>query len=587
MRRLRTLIVSLVFLLTLAPVAAWADHIPPGAGVIPVRLDAPVTWFSEGPVRFVNNAQAGRSFAGTLGEVEPFERGGRKYTVAGSSYYGFSVLDITDPVAPTVISEYSSGFGCPTNVAEAIAALETDDPVDYALGYGGFENDISFAPDGSWVALGMDAVGRCHDPAYGGIEIVDLSDLENPRTLHLVRNIGMSHSVTIDPAHPWLAYISTSDADDVIEIVDLKQCLGREPGDCKTTVARAVLDPEYLPGLADPTTKDDRAADGCHDIRFKPNRIYCAAVGSTLILDDSKVLKADGTLTGTHLTEGSNACETVDADPIYAPGILVTDCAGWTKDAFKQRKAEPVDMRFVSVVVHDGSKPADEDIAISHQADAIADGTIMIVTDERGGGVGADECPAGGIWFYDIRDERNPVLMQQPDGSPGVFQTKYNIPSIAGNNPNCTVHYGREYADENLLVFAWYTNGTRILRYVPDFTKTPAQITFEEIAAIAPISSTFDAMGVQRNPADPDELLVYTSDLGRGLDVFAVKTPRLTRAAAFGAPTAQPPPAPPKVGGAKSTRGLAGTGLPDPMVSGFALLALALAVRRILLRFAD
>jgi hypothetical protein len=177
--------------------------------------------------------------------------------------------------------------------------------------------------------------------------------------------------------------------------------------------------------------------------------------------------------------------------------------------------------------------------------------------------------------------------MVQPDGSPGVFRTKNNIPSFGGNNPNCTVHYGREYADENLLVFAWYTNGTRLFRYVPDFTKTPAQITFEEIAAIAPISSTFDAMGLQRNPADPEELLVYTSDVARGIEVFGVKTPRLTRAAAFGPPTVPPAPAPPKVGGTKSTRGLAGTGLPDPATTGFALLALALAVRRILLRFAD
>ncbi len=432
----------------------------------------------------------------------------------------------------------------------------------------------------------MDAPGRCHDPTAGGLEIVDLSDVKNPHTLHLVRNIGYAHSITIDPVRPWLAYMSTSDENDVIEIVDVKSCLGPAGTGCKPTVARAVLDPAYMSGLADPKTKEDRTTFGCHDIRVHGDRLYCAAVDSTLILDVSKMLEADGTLSGTHLTEGSDPCPVVDADPIYAPGITATDCTGWTKDVFVDRKAHPADIRLLSVVTHDASKPADQDIEIAHHADVIADGTIMIVTDERGGGLGADECPGGGISFYDIRDEHHPVRMVKPDGSPGIFRTEHNIPSLGGANPNCTVHYGREFADENLLVFSWYTNGTRIFRYVPDFSRRPAQIRFEELAAIAPIGSAFDAMGLTRNPKDATEVLVYVSDVSRGIDVFAVKTARLTRAAAFsvggtGGSTQ------PKVRGTKTTRGLAGTGVTDPNTVALVLLALALAVVRWVQRLRD
>lgn len=435
----------------------------------------------------------------------------------------------------------------------------------------------------------MDAPGRCHDPAWGGIEIVDLSDLTNPTLVHLIRNNGMSHSVTLDPLHPWLAYISTSDSEDLLYIVDFKSCMGIPAGSCRPSVAAAVFDYDYMPGLYDKTNKEepDRTTDGCHDLRFRGDRAYCAAVGSTMILDVSKVVRADGRLSGTHLNEGADACEVVDAHPVYAPGIKVTDCRNWHKDVFRDRKASVVEIPLLSVIVHDGSKPANEDIQVAHQAEAIADGKIMIVTDERGGGLGTDVCPAGGVWFYDIRHEKHPVLMRQPDGKPAVYLTQWNIPDIAGMNPNCTVHYGREFADENLLTFAWYTNGVRVLRYYPDFTTSPAQVRFEEIAGFATLDSPFDSMVLARNPENEDEVLVYATDIARGIDVWAFDTPRLTRAAAFGEaakPGSAPKPSPPKVGGTKTTPGgpvLPGTGVGDPEVLALIFLALALAIRSI------
>jgi hypothetical protein len=581
MRRLAILTLTIGF--AMLPTMARADHVPPNLGIIPGNLPAPPALLSEGPIRFVSNTPTGRSFAGTLGEVAPFTRDGKRYIVAGSSVYGFSVIEVTDPAAPTTVSEYASAFGCPGSALMQVTEGSRD-PIEIALGYGGWENDISWSPDGRWVVMGMDAPGRCHDPIFGGIEIVDLADVSNPKLVHLVRNTGQSHSVTLDPLRPWLAYISTSDSEDVLYIVDYKMCMDIPAGACTPTVAAAVFDYDYWPALYDKAEKRDKTETGCHDLRFYKDRAYCASVGSTMILDVSKVSEATGRLSGTHLTEGQDACSLVDADPVFAPGIKVTDCRNWHKDVFRDRKAKVVNIPLLSVIDHDGSKPAAEDISIAHQAEAIADGKIMMITDERGGGLGTDICPGGGVWFYDIRDEKNPVLMRQPDGKPGVYLTQWNIPNILGQNPSCTVHYGKEFADENLLTFGWYTNGMRVLRYYPDFTKSPAQIRFEEIAGFAGLDLTIDSMVLSRNPDNEDEVLVYAANVLRGIDVFAVETPRLTRAAAFGGAVAKPAPKPkpvaePKVGGTKTTRGgsLPGTGIADPGVLALILLALALA----------
>jgi len=592
---MRGLRIALLVVIAMAlPGAAWADHIPPNVGVIPARLGELPTVFTEGPVRYVSNAQTGRAFSGPLGEVDPFVRDGRRYTIVGSSIYGFSVVDVTDPTAPTVVSEYASAFGCPTEPVENLSQYSGD-----LLLTGGWENDISFAPDGRWVVLGMDDGGRCHDPIAGGVELVDTSDLTNPHLVHLTRNLGYAHSITLDPLHPWLAYVSTSDGNDVMDIIDFHSCIGQAPAKCKPPVARAVFDPEYLgKGIVDPTTGDDFATSGCHDLRFRGNLAFCAAVGSTLIFDVSGVLDSKDHLTGSDLTQ-ANSCPIVPADPIYAPGATVTDCRGWTKDAFTKAGAKAVNIKLLSAINHtcnappatepqrDCAEAPSEDIQIAHQASAIGDGQIMIITDERGGGLGADSCPGGGVWFYDIRDPRHPVLMMQPDGSKGVFLTKYNLPGIAGANPSCTVHYGREFADENLLTFAWYTNGTRIFRYFPDFSKSPAQIRFEEIAAIAPVGWAFDAMGVTRNPSDPNEVLVYVSDFDRGLDVLAVKTPKLTRAAAFVYATVKKVPKPRVLGTKTTGKPLAGTGVGTATDAASILLFLAFAMRVVIVRLGN
>lgn len=528
------------FVLALAGPAA-ASHVPTTFSV-PRGEQTGQSLLTVGDIRWVSNAQAGHGVAAPLGEIAPFERDGRRYMVASDSVYGLTVLDITDPKAPTPVSSYASSFGCPGSAEFAASQQEAilRDPrsgafgtaFEAGLGTVGWENDLSVTPDGRIAVIGMDAPGRCHDPSYGGLEFVDLSDLTNPRPLHLVRNVGFAHSAGIDPHHPWLAYVSTSDGDDFIDVVDFRSCLGGVAAldACKPVVGRIPFSAREYPQLRDPQdpTKDI-VGEGCHDLRFRATRAYCAAIDTTLIIDTSQVaggsLAADVDLAGTLLTAGPNACPVVDAT--RAPGVKVTDCSSWTEAAWEQRGGRGIGAPIRSVIRHNGNRPATADIEISHQAEPIEDGKILAVTDERGGGLneGAPACPGGGVWFYDIRDDANPKLMKNPDGSPAVFISKNTLPSPF----SCTVHYGEQFGSERMLTFAWYTGGTHVLRFTPNFTTTPATIAIEEVATMIPVGAwAIQAKPIMRDPDDPDRVLVYTADMARGLDVFSVAFERPT-----------------------------------------------------------
>lgn len=511
------------------PAIAIADHGPPVPQIPGVPADVPLA--ETGDVRLIDNVQTlGRAgLAAPFGETGSFERDGRRYLLVSNTTYGFAVLDTTDPLHPDVVSEYAGSGACPEALAEAAAANSLG-PLDPAQG---FENDISATPDGRIVVLGMDAGGRCHDPLDGGLEFVDLTDVTNPRTLALTRNPGLAHSVGIDPKRPWLAWVATSDSRDFVDVVDFRSCLGgvAEIDTCRPEVARTPFDARTWPQLGKPGDKDP-ITTGCHDVRFRGDRAYCAAVNTTLILDTSKMVGPDGRLTGTKLTD-NDGCPVIDA--VRAPGVKITDCMIWTQAQFIAAKAQPMDMPLVSWIKHDGSKPADQDIAIAHQAEVIADGTTMLITDERGGGyANQNGCPGGGIWFYDIRDETKPKLMKKADGGLGVFITEFAPPPPVSRSSSCTSHYGQEYADENLLTFAWYNAGTRVFRYTLDLTTTPATIGFEEVASTVPAGTmAIQSWTAGRNPADPDELIVYVSDAVRGLDVLGVRSPKVTRTQAI------------------------------------------------------
>lgn len=550
--------------------AARADHVPPSQGTrTGLPADVPLT--QKGDWRFLANLPNGPAHVPWAGaDWETFTRNGRRYVVASSTGWGLTIVDATDPTAPVWVSSYSSASSCPHNTARYVPDnVEKGHVVgETFLGVqGGWENDMDITPDGRFAVIGTDGPGRCHDPLWGGAELVDLTDVANPRLVHLVRTRGDAHSISIDRGHPWLIWTSTSDGDTLTEIIDFRTCLGGagERDRCRPVVARADFPDEWTV----PVAGKPENAQGCHDIKFRGMRAYCGAIGASIILDTGGVVDASGDLTGTHLTDPSYAhhCTLEDADPVTAPGVKVTDCSQVTEEMFRDSGAKTVAVGLVSSVHHGGSrttKPPDQDVQISHQAEAADGGRIMFVTDERGGGLQPYDCPAGGVWFYNITDERHPRLMRQPDGSPGVYLAK----TYTQTTPNfCTVHYGTQFGDENIMIFAWYSIGTHVFRFVPDYAHNV--IRFEEIGVYTPAAAnTWTSKGLMRNPADPDEILIYTADVNRGIDALALRAPRVQA------------PAAPVVRGARHARTLPDTGVGGaPDMAWLLLTVAALAAR--------
>src|SRR4030095_14443384 len=65
-----------------------------------------------------------------------------------------------------------------------------------------------------------DQRGRCHDSSEfgletqprGGLELVDVTNIANPKEIGLTSHIGEAHTVNVDPKRPHIAYAVTSDS---------------------------------------------------------------------------------------------------------------------------------------------------------------------------------------------------------------------------------------------------------------------------------------------------------------------------------------------------------------------------------------
>jgi hypothetical protein len=75
-----------------------------------------------------------------------------------------------------------------------------------------------------------DFIGRCHDPDAGGLELIDITNVSQPKEIHLVRLIGDSHTVTVDDRRPWIVYNSTAEFSQFatmpwIDVMDVRTCV--------------------------------------------------------------------------------------------------------------------------------------------------------------------------------------------------------------------------------------------------------------------------------------------------------------------------------------------------------------------------
>lgn len=171
---------------------------------------------------------------------------------------------------------------------------------------------------------------------------------------------------------------------------------------------------------------------------------------------------------------------------------------------------------IVSIPVHHGvpgtPSAAVTPVVFSHTSILNRDGTVLVVGDENGGGglppgcVASAETPAatasvpvGAIWFYDVTDERNPLLL-------GWYSASRD-PTVMSAFGTCTAHHGRLVPDpqRDLLAMAFYSAGVMVV----DFTD-PTHV--RALAQFADSSNTWEVWYNQG--------YLFTGDLARGFDVL-------------------------------------------------------------------
>ena len=404
-----------------------------------------------------------------------------------------------------------------------------------------------------------DGPGRCHDRVGGGLEIIDVSGVgvlggAPVREIGLTRHNGTSHTVTADPDRPWIIYNSNGDYAGMawIDVVDVSSCLGLvgeslegKRAACRPAVYRIPFEPDWasqrLPdgSLGDPT--------GCHDISVAADRLYCASLNATVMLDVTDLTTPDGAVAGTPLP-----CDVVSGSATTA---MVTDCSVGgpaAADAIAAYEAlgrpQATGWRFLGTINHPGRDdgqggeqgltnvrvPSREGVAISHQAEPVpaAVGPWLLVTDERGGGVsrpGASCEPGldnpignGGIHVFDVSDPSAPTYALGTDGRPAVYIAEAVVPA----GVYCTVHVIHHLPDEQRIITAWYTQGIRIVDYAVD---PQGRWSFVEVASLRLPDAQTWAVDVFSTVDHQDGSRTYrmlAGDMVRGGDVVTWSGPR-------------------------------------------------------------
>ncbi len=556
MRRRSSTAVLVVFVimgLVALGAPASADHTDPNQPLSPTTgapPPDPLLTFGSGTWNYIRNFQAN---PGT--DLEFFTKSERVWSSTGTlgqadeGHVGQRMLQLA--TSKTVNPQFRADHGsanCPT--ANPTGTL-------------GLQHDTQVTPKSNpqLIIDTTDATGRCHDSGGGGLEFIDINKLGTasfaPREIHLTRHAGTSHTVTVDATRPGIVYNSSAQfgtgsgpQQAWIDVLDIRTCLGlrdrslaQKRNLCRPKVYRIPFQPTWSQQLDNPPIDDDANNDGleddtessCHDITAKPGRLYCAALSATLIFDVSGLTDAGGAIKGTPLP-----CTVVEGTQT---GAKVTDCSANNTTGGPQAQG----WQFLGTFNHPGRScngdtnkscnnndqvRSTEGVAVSHESDPTPNQKTMFVTDERGGGVvspGSSCQPGidnpfgnGGLHAFDITNPSNIHYELKPDGSKAVWIGEARVPAPTF----CDIHVIEHIPDEQRVIVAYYTQGTKILDY---FIDANGRFTFRETAnLVLPNANTWAVENFRiRNHSDGTRTyFLLANDIERGIDIFSWRGPR-------------------------------------------------------------
>jgi hypothetical protein len=165
----------------------------------------------------------------------------------------------------------------------------------------------------------------------------------------------------------------------------------------------------------------------------------------------------------------------------------------------------------------------DPQVGISHGAEPNHDRSLLIVTDEYGGGSGVGACGGnpdpdvplpgqfqnagvGAVHFYNLDD--GGLVANGGTSKAGIFNVvlQPNEPAQVAAEAGCTSHVFWQAPDQNRMTIAWYGRGTRIVDF--EDPSNPRQL------------GAFVPEGGDTWSAKPHCGYIFTGDIVRGMDVL-------------------------------------------------------------------
>jgi hypothetical protein len=499
MKRLAVLMLAL--LAGAVPIAALADG---GDPTDPARNVAIPCEYLSGPATAARSNRSISHVANVCGivgtDVELQSRRAadgqiHDYAFVGTMGAGFRVYDVTNPDRPTRAGGYDDpGWQNDVQVAGDVVVTTFD-------GVAGEDSSGSTClKQKNASGQGVDVVKLAYDAASATFTTSLLGCVANPP--------GGAHNSTLHPSGDWLA-ISNSSSDWAVDLVDFRNGMTHTyrfiDESRKASAGRCPAGASFTCVVV--TRPDGSSASGLwrpHDVHFSRDgkTMYVAAINSTFVVDVSRALS----------------------------GRLKT----------------------LSII------PNSDGMTISHQADVTADGKMLVVGDEAGGGLSNTDCNTtpqgfmGALHFFALAPLKGvPASGGASPSSPKKLGTYVNpnptlapdaLAGVVGTLPRaergCTVHVfrlggngtsspgesapgfgGVSTLPDRELVTAWYGGGVWWI----DFSGPPSSA--DGIAedprttwgntrgwSVLPGADTWSAKEYKGH--------VYAGDMLRGFDVY-------------------------------------------------------------------
>ena len=477
---------------------------------------------------------------------------------AGPNAGGQTIVQLTEggDVAPSFVTGHPSA-AC---LSDPSAATGLQHDVE-ATPKGGVplntRNPYAVNTDAQLLIDATDAGGRCHDQGdtlssapRGGLELIDITNVESPVEIGLTSHIGEAHTVNVDPKRPHIAYVSSSDRISVdedgvranedpeddplsldgIEVVDMSSCMNFSPTAsverkrerCKPKVYRYRWRSARV-GLGHTAQNQ---VWGCHELEIYPSDLLTCGAGSALMaFDMSGAFNdqgtpndfSDDTPRGRALPCRRRASSSLAP---FATGAKVVDCVDGRGDGdtdlsvpdwLAGGKPSLKGVRWLGSIRHMGrgsggsatpTYGADEDIDFNHEAELSASGRLLLAGDERGGGIlppGAACSPEadntagnGGVHAYRFNKLRRKVTGPKRSfrayaRTPQGEKAIFRTPVRTQPQASlCTAHVFQQIPGQNRIFMGWYSQGTHVL----DFReRRDGRVVFKEAGYLIPASA--------------------------------------------------------------------------------------------------